>query len=84
MSAYLVIVQPRNEQSHTDHPLRVAAQNLHIVVEGVAEERRYLIGGNLDDTALARLADELLVDPVTTAATVVPLAGGMGQESRPN
>ncbi|CAA9365481.1 MAG: Phosphoribosylformylglycinamidine synthase, PurS subunit / Phosphoribosylformylglycinamidine synthase, synthetase subunit, partial [uncultured Chloroflexia bacterium] len=73
MSAYLVIVRPRFEQQQADHPLRSVARDLHIVVEGVTEEHRYLIGGTLEPQTLMRLADELLLDRVATTATVVPL-----------
>ena len=73
MSAYLVVVRPRDLEVASNHPLIAAAHTLQIEIEGVAEERRYLLAGEVAPDVVARLADELLVDPVLTRATAAPL-----------
>src|SRR3712207_6759272 len=73
MSAYLVVVRPRIPEVVRDHPLIAAAAALQIQVGGIAEERRYVLGGDLDAHAVAHLAGELLVDPVTSEAVVASL-----------
>jgi phosphoribosylformylglycinamidine synthase subunit PurSL len=72
MPAYLVIVRP-SHSPQTEHPLSAQARDDGLAVEAVAEERRYLLAGDLDQVSLHRLATELLVDPVATVAQVVAL-----------
>src|SRR3712207_3013593 len=79
MPAYLVVVRPRIPQAAKTHPLIAAARSLHLEVESVAEERRYLLDGALDDRALAQLAAELLVDPVEKIAEARPLDEWSGE-----
>ncbi len=73
MSAYLVVVRPRVVEAASSHPLMAAARILHIDIAGVAEERRYLLKGDVAPEALAALTEELLVDPVLTEAAAGPL-----------
>ncbi len=77
MPAYMVVVRPRAAQAVSNHPLIAAAQTLQISLDDVAEERRYLLAGELSDRDLALLAGELLVDPVISEAH----AGGLDLRS---
>ena len=79
MPAYLVVVRRRRPESVTGHPLIDAARTFQLAFDAVAEERRYLLDGDLTADELARIADELLVDPalhdyVAMALDAPPLA----------
>jgi phosphoribosylformylglycinamidine synthase len=74
MSAYLVVVRPRVVEAAKSHPLIAAARTLQIEIEAVWEERRYLLAGDLTARTLARLAQELLADPVLAEVAAGSLA----------
>ncbi|HZG66215.1 MAG TPA: AIR synthase related protein, partial [Herpetosiphonaceae bacterium] len=73
MPAYLVVVRQRQPEVFTRHPLITAAESLDVPIEGVSEERRYVLAGDLREDELARLAGELLVDPVLNETVVCSL-----------
>src|SRR5688500_10938602 len=73
MPAYLVVVRRRRPEVLTHHPLIVAARSLNLQIDGIAEERRYVLAGDLQAQDLARLAGDLLVDPVLNETAVYPL-----------
>ena len=67
MGAYLVVVRP--QQPTDDRQLIVAAHAaLGVDLHSAYEERRYLLRGDLDDATVARLATELLTDPILSTA----------------
>lgn len=72
MRAYLVAVRP---QSPTDDRQLIAGARatLGLELDAAYEERRYLLTGDLDAAAVARLAAELLTDPLLATATTFDL-----------
>lgn len=72
MSVYLVAV--RSAESTDDYAIIAAAREaLGLELEAAYEERRYLLAGTLDDTLTARVASELLVDPILASSVTFQL-----------
>ncbi len=72
MPVYLVAV--RSLEPHDDRQLIASAQTaLGLELNAAYQERRYLLAGTLADATTARLAAELLIDPVLAAAISFPL-----------
>ena len=76
MAAYLVVVAARVPELGTNHPLIAAARALHLPLDGVTEERRYLLAGDLTPETVTDLAGRLLVDPVVADVHAFSLDDG--------
>src|SRR3954451_10597030 len=73
MPAYLVVVRPRDAESVSNHSLAAGTRELQLQVDGIAEEQRYLLSGQIASDRLEQLVAELLVDPVLNSAILQSL-----------
>ena len=72
MPTFVAIVRPLNPAD--DRQLVAAAQAaLGLALDSAYDERRYLLSGPLDAAAAARIAGELLTDPLLDRTLVFPL-----------
>ena len=72
MPTFVAIVRPLNPAD--DRQLVAAAQAaLGLALDSAYDERRYLLSGPLDAVAAARIAGELLTDPLLDRTLVFPL-----------
>src|SRR5687767_6903861 len=74
MPAYLVVVRPRRPEAATSFP-PVAAGSPGTNLSGAAQERRYLLAGEINMEQLERMTHELLLDPVIGEAVTRQLDG---------